>query len=719
MNKTVLRTIVFSVCSFVATSLACVSARTVWTELGHWDFRKASVDVWQRVKVPHSCNAADGQSANYYRGKTYYRTLVSRHGKAQFLYLMGAAQRSVVSVNGKVVAEHCGGYTPYSVDLTPYLTKSRDNVILIECDNTLDCNMAPVSSDFNKNNGLQNKVYLVETDDVFCDFQSMGYDAFHVTPIDVSAHSANIVLNTQVRNMSAESRNIEVVFRVTDRQGKQVMSNRQALNLPANASLPVKWQQTILRPHLWNGLADPYLYKAEVQLWQGKRKLENYSTQFGIRSFALDSVKGFILNGKPYSLRGFSLHQDWQGSASAVSNKQTDINFDIIKELGCNVVRLAHYPHNRYIIEKCDRLGLIVQTEIPWVNECGNDTTLYDQRAYIANLHDQLQEMITNHYNHPSIVFWGLWNELGNIDGSHPQGSHLDKKAVVDATAALYAHAHRLDSTRLVGFADASFGLRTPELKHGTHFDYYAFNTYNGWYSNTKSPYGARGFDKMLQRLHKRAPYVAITEYGSGANPYCHSANPTLTTHPSVGGARHDEEWANIVHECHLQLLCQTPWLQYSTGWIMFDFAVGARREGYKVTRNGVTLQTDSSYMFQNDKGIVTRDRKVKKDAFYLYKACWNHNEPTIYITSHRYAERTSDTLVIKVYSNLHNLTLYQNGRKLQELTSTNEPSGVVWTFSPIIFQRKTDLITVTGFDDKGHRHSDKVLFHHIPTLEN
>lgn len=614
-----LRTIVFCVCSFVATSLACVSARTVWTELGQWDFRKASVDVWQRVKVPHSCNAVDGQSANYYRGKTYYRTLVSHHGKAQFLYLMGAAQRSVVSVNGKVIAEHCGGYTPYSVDLTPYLTKLRDNVLIIECNNTLDRNMAPVSSDFNKNNGLHNKVYLVETDDVFCDFQSMGYDAFHVTPIDVSAQSANIVLNTQVRNISAESRNIEVVFRVSDRQGKEVMSNRQALNLPANTSLPVKWQQTILRPHLWNGLADPYLYKAEVQLWQGKRKLENYSTQFGIRSFALDSVKGFILNGKPYSLRGFSLHQDWQGSASAVSNKQTDIDFDIIKELGCNVVR----------------------------------------------------------------------------------------------------HAHRLDSTRLVGFADASFGLRTPELKHGTHFDYYAFNTYNGWYSNTKSPYGARGFDKMLQRLHKRAPYVAITEYGSGANPYCHSANPTLTTHPSVGGARHDEEWANIVHECHLQLLCQTPWLQYSTGWIMFDFAVGARREGYKVTRNGVTLQTDSSYMFLNDKGIVTRDRKVKKDAFYLYKACWNHNEPTIYITSRRYAERTSDTLVIKVYSNLHNLTLYQNGRKLQELTSTNEPSDVVWTFSPIIFQRKTDLITVIGFDDKGHRHSDKVLFHHIPTPEN
>ena len=239
MNKTLLRTLLFLLCAFATTLSAPVIGRTVWTELDHWYFRKAGVDSWQRVKVPHSCNATDGQSARYYRGQTYYRTTVKRCGKSQFLYLMGAAQRSVVSVNDKVVAEHRGGYTPYSVNLTPYLSKGQDNVLLVECDNTLDRNMAPVSSDFNKNNGLHNKVYLIETDEVFCDFQTMGYDAFHVTTLDVSAHSANIVLNTDVRNISTQSRSVDVVFKVTDRQGREVMFNRQSLTLPANSCKPV------------------------------------------------------------------------------------------------------------------------------------------------------------------------------------------------------------------------------------------------------------------------------------------------------------------------------------------------------------------------------------------------------------------------------------------------------------------------------------------------
>lgn len=691
---------------------AGLQGQTKWTELKRWDFRKAGEAAWTEVTLPHSCNAADGQSKRYYRGLTCYRTVVRPSAREQFLYLMGAAQRSVVSVNGKQIAEHRGGYTPYCVRLTPHLS-AGDNTLTVECDNTLDRNMAPVSSDFNKNNGLHNKVWLVETGDVFCDFEAMGYDALHVTPLRVSQRSADVVVNTVVRNAADQSRRVTVVFRLKDSQGRQVAVKKQKLSVEPNSSAIAQWTKTLRNPHLWNGLADPYLYTAEVQLWQGRDMIETNRAKFGIRSYALDSLRGFILNGKPYALRGFSMHQDWQGSASAVTDAQTNRDFEIVKELGCTVVRLAHYPHNRRILDKCDSLGLVVQTEIPWVNECGNDTTLYDQRAYTLNLHQQLREMITNHYNHPSIVFWGLWNELGNIDGSRPQGPKLDKAAVLRTTASLYSLAHRLDSTRSVGFADASFGLYTPELKLGTHFDYYAFNTYNGWYSNTKSPEGAKGFSKMLDRLYKRAPYVAITEYGSGANPFCHSDNPALTTRPSVGGARHDEEWGNIVHERHLQALCSTDRLQFSTGWILFDFAVGARREGYIVNTGGLGERTDSTYMFLNDKGLVSRDRKVRKDAFYLYKACWNKQVPTVYITSRRYTDRSSDTVCIKAYSNLRDLTLYRNGRQLEQLHTTGEPTGVIWTFSPVTFENETDEFVVTGTDPAGRPFSDKVLLHH------
>lgn len=697
-----------------AMSSVGLSGQTRWTELDRWEFRKAGESGWSEVVLPHSCNAADGQSAHYYRGLTCYRTAIRRSGKEQFLYLMGTAQRSVVAVNGKKISEHRGGYTPYCVRLTPYLADGY-NELAVECDNTLDRNMAPVSSDFNKNNGLHNKVWLVETGDVFCDFGAMGYDAFHVTPLNVSARKADVIVNTVVRNTAVKGRRVTVVFRIKDGEGRTVAVRKKKLGVAPQSATDAEWRMTVDRPHLWNGLDDPYLYATEVQLWQGRDMIESNETKFGIRSYSLDSLRGFMLNGKPYALRGFSMHQDWQGSASAVTDAQTDCDFGIIKELGCNVVRLAHYPHNRRVFDKCDSLGLVVQTEIPWVNECGNDTSLYNLKAYTENLHLQLREMIVNHYNHPCVVFWGLWNELGNIDGSRPQGAKLDKDAVLRTTASLYALAHSLDSTRSVGFADASFGLRTPELRYGEHFDYFAFNTYNGWYSNTKSPEGAVGFSKVLERLYARAPYVAITEYGSGANPHCHSGNPAITTRPSVGGARHDEEWGNIVHERHLQTLCGADRLQFSTGWILFDFAVGARREGYVVnSSDGLDTRTDSAYMFLNDKGIVSRDRKVRKDAFYLYKSCWNKREPTVYITSRRYSDRLEDTVCVKVYSNLRDLTLYHNGRLAEQLHGSGEPSGVIWTFRPVAFENESDEFVVTGTDGEGRKFSDRAIFRRL-----
>ncbi len=710
--NTIVRVLVIALAA--ALPLVGVNGLTRWTELKRWEFRKAGEASWTEVVVPHSCNALDGQSSKYYRGLTCYRTTVSRSGKEQFLYLMGAAQRSVVSVNGKQIAEHRGGYTPYCVRLTPHLADGN-NTLTVECDNALDRNMAPVSSDFNKNNGLHNKVWLVETGDVFCDFEAMGYDAFHVTPLNVSSHQADVVVNTVVRNVAASSKRLTLVFRLKDKEGNTVAVKKRKLRVSPQSTANAEWRSVVASPHLWNGLDDPYLYTAEVQLWQGCNMMESNEAKFGIRSYSLDSLRGFMLNGRPYALRGFSMHQDWQGSASAVTDAQTDRDFDIVNELGCNVVRLAHYPHNSRVFDKCDSLGLIVQTEIPWVNECGNDTSLYDQKVYTDNLHQQLREMIVNHYNHPSVVFWGLWNELGNIDGSRPQGPKLDKAAVLNTTASLYALAHRLDSTRSVGFADAGFGLYTPDLKLGKHFDYFAFNTYNGWYSNTKSPDGAKGFTKMLERLYTRAPYVAITEYGSGANPYCHSDNPALTTRPSVGGARHDEEWGNIVHEHHLQALCSTTRLQFSTGWILFDFAVGARHEGYKVDSvDGLGVRTDSTYMFINDKGLVSRDRKVLKDAFYLYKSCWNKKTPTVYITSRRYVDRQSDTVSIKAYSNLHDLTLYHNGRLAERLSTTGEPSGVIWKFRPVAFENERDEFMVEGTDSEGRKFSDKVVLRHV-----
>lgn len=696
----------------------CV-AQNRWTELRDWQFRREIDTIWTAVALPHSCNAEDGRSAHYYRGLAHYkREFLKAQGAPvrTFLYFMGAAQKCVVRVNGTLAYRHAGGYTPFVVDATEYVHTGA-NTIEVDCDNSLDTNLAPVSSDFNKNNGLHNPVYAVETDNIFLNLEKTGYDGVHLTPFNISSRQASIGVSTVVSNLDAVEAKLRALIRIKDRDGRTVASKKVSLRLPANKETPLREVLTVRSPHLWQGLDDPYLYSADLVVKKGNKIVCRATATTGIRTIGMDSVRGFLLNGRSYPLRGMSLHQDWAHSASAVTRSQTDRDFQIIADLGMNIVRLAHYPHNRYVLHKCDSLGLIVQTEIPWVNECGNDTTLYSQSIYSANLHSQLREMITAHYNHPSIAFWGLWNELGNIDGSHPQGKRLDKQAVLRTTASLYALAHRLDSTRFVGFADAAFGMNTPELKRGTHFDYFAFNAYNGWYSNCSSPEGASRFSSTLQRLRRRSPYAAITEYGAGANPFCHSEAPQRTTRPSVGGARHDEQWGNIVHERHLQVLAQTPWLQYSTGWILFDFAVASRREGWvtdsllKATPAGQKPQMPPFAAWLNDKGLVTRDRQTFKDSYFLYRAAWNHRSPTLYITERRFRERHSDTVTIKVYSNLHSLRLYQNGELRQTMEQTGEPSGVIWEFAPVRFQTASDVFRVTGTDEHGREYRDEVTF--------
>lgn len=751
--------------------LACAQGNG-WTELREWLFRRHTDSVWTQVRLPHSCNAEDGRSKSYYRGLAHYKTTFynnsgqssgkSLHSNKKhaatahtLLYFMGAAQKCEVRVNGHVAMRHGGGYTPFVVDATPFV-REGENLVEVDCDNTLDANLAPVSSDFNKNNGLHNPAYLIQTGDVFPNLELTGYDGMHITPSNISPQRADIGVSTVVSNRSDRQAKVSIRIAVKDKEDRTVAKDKATILLPPNSDTPIRRLLTLHHPHLWQGRRNPYLYSVNMTMKEGSTLLSDYTAPTGIRTIAMDSLRGFMLNGRSYPLRGMSLHQDWAHSASAVTRAQTNRDFQIIEDLGATVVRLAHYPHNPYILHKCDSLGLIVQTEIPWVNECGTDTSLYSPKAYSDNLHLQLSEMIHSHYNHPSIAFWGLWNELGNIDWRHPQGKHLDKQAVLNTTASLYALAHSLDSTRFVGFADAAFGMATPELKRSTHFDYFAFNAYNGWYQNCKSPEGAQQFKNTLRRLHHRSPYAAITEYGAGANPFCHSLHPGLTTRPSVGGARHDEEWANIVHERHLQILSQTPWLQFSTGWILFDFAVADRKEGWitdsllRATPAGEKPTMPPHAAWLNDKGLVSRDRLTFKDSYFLYRAAWNKLSPTIYITSRRFQYRPADTLSskgnnnnpasdslslrnndnnlasdslsIKVYSNLRHLCLYQDGRLVQTLEQSGEPSGVIWQFAPIPFPHSSaasptasvsTLIRVEGTDPSGHLHADEVRFFH------
>ena len=597
---------------------ASLQARS--TRLERWQFSRDGVH-WEEVTVPHSGNAVDGRSASYYRGQTHYRCTISPDpSQSAFLLFEGAAQAARVYVNGKLVREHKGGYTPFTVSLKG-LVQSGDNLVEVVCDNRPDMEMIPISSDFNKNNGLHNPVSLLEFEGVYlCPF-AYGPARFHLTQGEVSPRRAQATVQARLVNPGPDAREVPLQLILRDALGKAVWEESRRVSIPAGSAVPYSAQIQLDRPHLWNGVKDPYLYTVELKAGQ-----DSVEGEIGFRFFHMDKDKGFFLNGQPYPLRGVSMHQDKEGKASALTEEDFDKDYAIVKELGCNFLRLAHYPHNEYAFRLCDRMGIIVQTEIPWVNICGTGAT----QAYFDNIHTQMKEMVTSLYNHPSIVFWGMWNELdrwGNHDGF--QGP-LDARRVVDETARLYHYTKELDPTRLVGLTDDSVFERDfyTQLKA----DYYSENRYHGWY------YEYDRFDGLtpkMEWIRRNMGVTNLSEYGVGINPGCHTWKEE-DIRRYRDDRRHVEEYGNRSHEAHVQQICAMPWLNFTSLWILFDFAVADRKEGFLDSDDGVNYVENPSRMYTNDKGLVTRDRNTKKDVFYLYKSWWNKDVETVYIAGRR-----------------------------------------------------------------------------------
>jgi hypothetical protein len=663
------------------------------TDLTEWQFAKLKPDMWCKVTVPHSCNAIDGRSAKYYRGKSYYRKVLNlsemQIQHPLFLIFEGAAQTAFVKINGKKVCSHRGGYTPFVVTLNGNV-KAGDNEIIVLCNNKEDVELIPVSSDFNKNNGLHNPVHLLEMNQIYASPVKYGMYRMHISTPQVSEKSALTNVQSQIKNSSAKAEQVNITLKLVDATGKICYQKKRSVNIPANSDYDYQQSFTLKKPHLWQGVDDPYLYQAQIEVTSHNGEaLDKIQTTVGYRFYHTDAAKGFFLNGKSYPLRGVSMHQDWDKSASALSYQQIDKDYEIVKELGANFLRLAHYPHNDYAFRKCDELGIIVETEIPWVNVCGVNAT----PAYFENIHSQMKEMITNLYNHPSICFWGMWNELANWgNDKHFQGK-IDTERIVKETGLLYDYAKTLDPYRLVGETDCTlYSLPGYTNLKG---DFHSENLYCGWYG---SQFG--DFMKEMEPCNKKMGVINVSEYGAGINPFCHSLDPITTTERGTGGSRHDEEYGDLLYESHVRQIQKMPYLNFTSLWILFDFPVADRLEGYMDTDDGVNFVENDSQKYMNDKGLVTRDRVTKKDVFYLYKSLWNKKLTTVYITSRRFTKRPADKpLTIKVYSNAKSLTLYQNGKEVETLKTSGESSGVVWTFAPIKFQTEKDDFKVAADD--------------------
>jgi beta-galactosidase/beta-glucuronidase len=660
-------------------------------QLKEWEFSKDG-SSWQTVTVPHSYNAEDGHSPEYYRGKATYRCdlKVSDVKKSHFLYFEGVGQAAVVKVNGEQVASHKGGYTPFCVDITEDLSKGVNHVEVV-CDNSEDVEMIPVTSDFNKNGGIHNPAWLLIMDDVYLSPEEYGMYRIRCETPEVSKKKA--VTNVRTKLVNTSNKDVSILVRV------QLLEANGALGYQADREVPVRafseydfdHEFILAGLHLWDGLNDPYLYTLRVELFKGKRMMDIAETKIGYRSIEMDPERGFFLNGHPYPLRGVAMHQDMDGKASAMSEADYRRDYRIIKELGANFVRLAHYPHNDMAFRLCDSLGIVVQTEIPWVNVCGANAS----QNYFNNIHHQMTEMVSNLYNHPSIAFWGMWNELDTWGNNNNLQGPLDTRLVAEETEKLYNHAKELDPDRYVGFTDDSRLARDgyKDLKG----DFCSQNIYYGWYW---TPNDFSGLTTSLKKVREARPDcpINVSEYGVGINPYCHVWNDADAVRDTGDDSRHYEEYGNRFHESYVRQILAMPWLNFTSVWVMFDFPVASRKEGFMDSDDGRRFTANNDRKYMNDKGIVTRDRQTKKDVFYLYKSLWNKSETTVHITSSRLKYFPSDQdLCIKVYSNAKYLTLYQNGRLVSKLTSSGESSGVVWTFPAVRMKTGEDTFKVVS----------------------
>lgn len=650
---------------------ACTSKENKWTDraftgmpLEEWSF---SIDgqTWEDVKIPHTYNATDGHSASYYRGYAHYKTVLPEAaGATRYLIFEGVGQSAWIVFEGDTLCYHSGGYTPFYVDITG----KEGRELEVFCDNFLDLDRIPLTSDFNKNGGLHYPVWLLECPAVHFSPEAYGYYRMHVSQKEVSDEKACGEAKTQIRNYSAQDQEVTVRWSLKDAEGVEVLAHNETVTLAGGAAQDVVWDYVLENPHLWNGLEDPYLYTLTVGAGEDRAE-----TEVGFRYFSIDREKGFFLNGKSYPLRGVCLHQDKYGIASAFSKADFDKDYAIIKELGCNFLRLAHYPHNDYAFRLCDRMGIVVQTEIPWVNNCGTEIT----EAYVQNIYDQMDEMVRSLYNHPSIVFWGMWNELDSW--SHRRykvQGNLDPRRVVDETARLYDYTKALDPYRLVGLTDDSvFGKDFyTELKA----DYYSENRYHGWY------YSGTNFEALtedMEWIRDNMGVANLSEYGLGINPYCHTWRTDCLKRDKTDSL-HFEEYGNLFHESYAAQIARAPYMAFTSLWVLFDFAVGEREEGIMDSDNGVVFTLNEGRKYLNNKGLITRERETFKDVFYLYKAWWNHNEETVYLTSRRLKYRPAgEPFTLTVYSNAPSLEVFCNGELIAAASETGEDTGVVWKF--------------------------------------
>ena len=563
----------------------------------------------EHIDLPHTWNALDGQDGgnDYFRGTCCYAKQLKKNelpaGQKYFLEIHGANSSADVYMNGKHLAHHDGGYSTWRVEITN--TLRSENCLVILVDNEANETVYPQTADFTFYGGLYRSVDIVAVPETHFELEHLGCPGIYVTPVMEGAN-AKVSVQTYVMD---KTENDKVLVRLLDAEGAEVASREGE-----------KTDFLLENAHLWDGTRDPYLYTAEATILRGEEVLDQVTARFGCRSFEIHPEKGFILNGREYPLRGVSRHQDRWKLGNALLPEHHKEDMDLICEVGANTIRLAHYQHDRYFYDLCDERGMVVWAEIPYISRHMPEAN--------ANTVSQMKELITQCYNHPSIVVWGLSNEI-TMDGAKDPDMIENHRVLNDLV-------HKMDPNRPTVIACISMCGMDEEYVHIP--DVVSYNHYFGWYGGSMDEYGP-WFDKFHEK-YPNTP-IGVSEYGCEALNW-HNSNPE--------SGDYSEEYQAMYHESLIRQLFTRQYIWATHVWNMFDFGADARAEGGE---NG-----------QNHKGLVTIDRSYKKDAFYAYKA-WLNPEPMLHLCGKRYVDRVEDVTKVTVYSNAPEVELFANGVSL------------------------------------------------------
>ena len=654
-----------------------LEAREITTFNSGWEFKKGPFSqdamqtaakwngAWQEVTIPHTWNAEDMQKkvSAFYEGVGYYRKRhvfpESMKGQRIFLRFEGVGACAEVYINGNLVGTHKGAYSAFVCEIGTQVRFGEENEIMVKADNTARPDVIPVNHTlFGVYGGIYRPIWLVVTEPCAIVVNDCASSGIYITQKNVSQKSAEVSVRVKVNNASLAPVPLTLENTIYDKNGKMVKRHSQSLKLTPQGVQSYISHFKLNNPHLWHGRRDPYLYKVVSRLLHKERVLDEVVQPLGLRRYEIVPGKGFFLNGQKYPMYGVTRHQDWWGLGSALTNKEHDFDLAQIMDIGATTVRFAHYQQAEYIYSRCDTLGLIVWAEIPFVNRVTGEE--WD------NAHQQMRELVRQSFNHPSIYVWGIHNEV-----YHPHAY----------TAALTQSIHDLckqeDPDRYTASVN---GYGHADHPVNLNADIQGMNRYFGWYERK-----LQDMEPWVEKLEKEYPWQALmlTEYGADAN----IAHQTELLGDALNWTKpfYPETFQTKTHEYQWSVIARHPYITASYLWNMFDFAMPTANRG--------------SVPARNMKGMMTFDRKVKKDSYYWYKANWSQ-EPVLYMTQRRNVLRERQETSLTVYSNIGVPKVYLNGKELS--TARKGYTDVHYIFNHVMLSEgRNELRAVVTWQGK------------------